>query len=148
GWRSASNPATWKGNLSAVLPAPSKVAKTVSHPALAIDDAPRWFAALRKRAGTSARALELLALTAVRSGELRGMRWQELDLRAAVWTVPAERMKTKREHRVPLSAAAVVLLKAIRPASTNPEALVFAAPRGGPLSDMALSMAMRRMHAD
>ncbi len=114
-WRADANPATWKGNLSAVLPAPSKIAKTVNQPALAIDDAPWWFAALRKRPGTSARALELLALTAVRSGELRGMRWKELELDSGVWTIPAERMKMKREHRVPLPAAGVELLKQATP---------------------------------
>lgn len=146
GWRTNANPAMWKGGLSAMLAAPSKVARSSKQPAFAIDVAPLWYAALRQREGTSAQALELLALTAVRSGELRGMCWGEVDLEARLWTVPAERMKMKREHRVPLSPSAVDLLKALRPDEPASDALVLAAPRGGPLSDMALSMAMRRMH--
>lgn len=152
GWRTDPNPAVWKGGLSAMLPAPSKLTKTRHHPAVKVEDAAEWWLALRAREGTSARALELLALTAVRSSELRGMRWGELNLASALWTVPAERMKPvngqRKEHRVPLSAAAVELLRARKPEQPPTDALVFAAPRGGPLSDMALSMAMRRMHED
>lgn len=152
GWRSTPSPAVWKGGLAAVLPAPSRVAKVRHHPALAIDEAPDWWAALRQRDGESARALELLALTTVRSSELRGMRWGELDLDAALWVVPAERMKPqngqRKEHRVPLSALAAELLKDRKPEHVKPGDLVFAAPRMGPLSDMALSMLMRRMSKD
>lgn len=144
GHRTGDNPARWAGNLKELLPAPTKVAKTGNHPALQIDDAPRWFAALRKMGGTGSRALELCALTACRSQEVRGATWEEIDFDAAMWTIPAERMKAEREHRVPLSRDAVKLLKALPRFADNP--LVFPAPRGGELSDMTLSAAMKRLH--
>lgn len=143
GHRTGDNPARWKGNLDAILPKPGKVAKSENHPALALSDAGRWFGDLRKREGTSARALEFLALTAARSGEVRGATWGEIDLDAAIWTVPAARMKARKEHRVPLTAEAVALLKA-RPKGDAGD-LVFAAVMGGTLSDMSLSAVMRRM---
>lgn len=90
-------------------------------------------------------ALQLLALTATRSGEVRGMTWGEVSLPKALWTVPAPRTKTKREHRVPLSAPAVALLASLRPEEPKPGELAFKAPRLGPLSDMSLSTCMRRM---
>ncbi|MCV2866912.1 tyrosine-type recombinase/integrase [Albidovulum sediminicola] len=143
GHRTGDNPARWAGNLKELLPAPDKVADKENHPAVALDDAPRWMAELRKREGFGARALELLALTAVRSGEVRGARWDEIDLERGLWVIPAERMKMKREHKVPLSPAAVDLLKALPRLEGNP--LVFPAARGGQLSDMTLSATMRRM---
>lgn len=142
GHRTGDNPARWAGNLKELLPAPSKVAKEGNHPALQIDDAPRWFAALRKRDGMGSRALEFAALTAARSQEVRGARWEEIDLGSALWIVPALRMKMDREHRVPLSAVAVALLGDL-PRFEN-EALVFPAPRGGKMSDMTLSATMKR----
>lgn len=144
GHRSGDNPARWAGNLKELLPAPSKVAKRDNHPAVQLDDAPRWFAAIRPRTGMGNRALEFTALTAVRSQEVRGARWEEIDLKAGMWTIPAQRMKMEREHRVPLSADALALLKALPRMEGNP--LVFPAPRGGELSDMTLSAAMKRLH--
>lgn len=145
GHRTGDNPARWAGNLKELLPAPSKVAKEGNHPAIQIGDAPRWFAALRERDGIGSRALEFAALTAARSQEVRGARWDEIDLDAAMWIVPAERMKMDREHRVPLTADAVALLKALPRFEDNP--LVFPAPRGGEMSDMTLSATMKRLHA-
>lgn len=145
GHRSGDNPARWAGNLKELLPAPSKVAKEENHPALMIDDAPRWFEALRAREGFGARALELLALTATRSQEIRGALWDEFDLDNALWIIPGPRMKMDREHRVPLPCAAMALLRALPRLHDNP--LVFPAARGGLLSDMTLSAAMKRMHA-
>lgn len=144
GHRSGDNPARWAGNLKELLPAPSKVAKETNQPALMIDDAPRWFEALRGREGFGARAVELLALTATRSQEIRGALWDEIDLDKALWIIPAPRMKMDREHRVPLSGEAVALLRALPHLHDNP--LVFPAARGGQLSDMTLSAAMKRMH--
>ncbi len=144
GHRTGDNPARWAGNLKELLPAPSKVATEGNHPALALDDAPRWFAALQSREGFGARALELLALTATRSQEVRGAQWDEIDLDKALWVIPGARMKMGKEHRVPLSARAVVLLKALPRLDGNP--LVFPAARGGQLSDMTLSATMKRMH--
>jgi integrase len=144
GYRSGDNPARWAGNLKELLPAPSKVAKEGNQPALMIDDAPRWFEALRGREGFGARAVELLALTATRSQEIRGALWDEIDLEKALWIIPGPRMKMDREHRVPLSGEAVALLRALPRLQDNP--LVFPAARGGQLSDMTLSAAMKRMH--
>lgn len=144
GHRTGDNPARWAGNLKELLPAPSKVANEGNHPAVALDDAPRWFAALQTREGFGARALEFLALTAARSQEVRGALWDELDLDKAMWVIPGSRMKMGKEHRVPLSARAVALLKALPRLEGNP--LVFPAARGGQLSDMTLSATMKRMH--
>ena len=144
GHRTGDNPARWAGNLKELLPAASKVANEEHHPAIAIDDAPRWFAALRSRDGMGARALEFLTMTGLRSGEVRGARWDEIDLKAGLWTVPAVRMKMKVEHRVPLPATAIAMLEALPRLDSNP--LVFPAARGGMLSDMTLSVVLRRMH--
>lgn len=144
GHRSGENPARWAGNLKELLPAPEKLAGKDNHPALSLDDMPRWMAELRSREGFGARALEFAALTAARSGEVRGASWDEIDLERGLWVVPAERMKMKREHRVPLAPEAVALLKALPRLGGNP--LLFPAARGGMLSDMTLSATMRRMH--
>ncbi|TQM93773.1 tyrosine-type recombinase/integrase [Roseinatronobacter monicus] len=144
GHRTGDNPARWAGNLKELLPPPSKVANEGNHPALALEDAPRWYAALQTREGFGARALELAALTATRSQEVRGALWDEIDLDKALWIIPAARMKMDREHRVPLSPRAVEMLRALPKMEGNP--LVFPAARGGQLSDMTLSATMKRMH--
>jgi integrase len=145
GHRAGDNPARWAGNLKELLPAASKVAKEDNQPALQLKDAPAWYAELKDRQGFVARALEFLALTAARSGEVRGARWDEIDVEHRLWIIPASRMKMQREHRVPLSQQALDLLAALPRLENNP--LVFPAARGGPLSDMALSMLMKRQHA-
>ncbi|ARE81888.1 prophage CP4-57 integrase [Roseovarius mucosus] len=144
GHRTGDNPARWAGNLKELLPPPSKVANESNHPALALEDAPRWFAALQARDGFGARALEFAALTATRSQEVRGALWDEIDLKAALWIIPGARMKMGKEHRVPLSDRAVKMLEALPRLEGNP--LVFPAARGGKLSDMTLSATMKRMH--
>ncbi|PTV94689.1 integrase [Rhodobacter aestuarii] len=144
GHRTGDNPARWAGNLKELLPPPDKVAEKGNQPALSLDDVPRWMAELRKREGFGARALEFAALTAARSGEVRGATWEEIDLERALWVIPAERMKMKREHRVPLAPAAVALLEALP--RLEGCALVFPSTKGKPLSDMTLSATMRRMH--
>lgn len=144
GHRAGDNPAKWEGNLKETLPKAAKVAKSDNHPAVQLNDAGRWFAALRKREGTGSRALELLALTAARSGEVRGATWDEIDLDAGVWIVPASRMKAGKEHRIALCSAATALLKALPRFAGND--LVFPAAKGGQLSDMTLSATMKRIH--
>lgn len=146
GYRSGDNPARWKGHLDHLLPAASKVRKVEHRKALPFADMPAFMKQLRSQAGMGARALEFAILTAARSGEVRGAAWSELDLKAKIWTVPATRMKANKEHRVPLSDAAVELLKSIPKIEGNP--LVFHAARGGQLSDMALLQVVRRMGAD
>ena len=143
GHRAGDNPARWGGNLSELLAKPGKVAKATNHAALSLADAPRWWADLAKREGMAARALQFLAMTVARSGEVRGMTWAEVDLDKALWIVPAARMKAGREHRVPLTREAVELLQALPRMAGSP--YVFFAPQGGMLSDMTLSAVMRRM---
>ena len=144
GHREGDNPARWKGNLDAILPKPSKVATVTNHPALSVREVAQWFGDLRQREGMATRALELMALTAVRSGEIRGATWQEFDLEDALWVIPAARMKAGKEHRIPLTAHAVAVLRALPRDQGSP--YVFPAVRGGMLSDMALSACMKRIN--
>ena len=144
GYRAGDNPARWKGNLSEMLTKPSKVAKVERRPALALADAPRWRHDLRQLDGMAARALEFIALTAGRSEDIRGMTWSEVDLDAALWIVPAERMKARKEHRVPLTVEAVALLRSLPRLQQG--ATVFFAPLGGALSDRDVSQIMRQIH--
>jgi len=143
GHRSGENPARWKGNLSEILPKPAKVAKSTNQPALALADVQQWWLDLGRRDGIGAAALQFLTLTAARSGEVRGATWEEFDLSAAVWTIPKDRMKNGRAHRVPLTKDAVALLENLPRLEGSP--FVFFAPRGGQLSDMSISSVMRRM---
>lgn len=147
GLREGPNPARWKGNLALTLPAKRKVSPVEHHRAVAVKDMPNFFKSLQQREGTAARALEFLTLTAARSGEVRGAHWSEVDLAQKVWVVPAERMKAKREHRIPLSAQAIALLKSLPTKKSG--GLVF--PGSKPtskLSDMSLTAVMRRMEVD
>lgn len=146
GYREGENPARWKGRLDKLLPAPGKIQKTVHRKALTIDAVPQFMRDLRDKEGIAARALEFVVLTAARSGEVRGATWGEIDLDAAVWVVPGDRMKAGREHRVPLCTQAVELLKKMPRFVGNEH--VFPSPRGKALSDMALLTVMRRMEMD
>jgi integrase len=155
GFRQGPNPAQWKGNLAHILPPRAKVRKVAHHAALPFDDMPDFLAALRGRQGVAARALEFAILTAARTGEALGARWSEIDLAAKVWTVPAERMKAGREHRVPLSDAALDVLEKVRPLAVvkdgalDPTAPAFPGPRRAlPLSNMVFLMLLRRMKRD
>ena len=143
GYRDKDNPARWRGHLDKLLPAPSKVAKVVHHPALPAHEMAAFMVKLRAADGMGARALEFAILTAARSGEVRGATWYEVDKAVKAWVVPGSRMKAGREHRVPLSEAALALLAAL-PQGESDE-LLFKAPRGGQLSDMTLTAALRRM---
>jgi integrase len=143
--RTGENPARWKGHLDHLLAKPSKVRRVKHHPAMPWQDAPGFMVELGKREGEAAKALAFTVLTAARSGEVRGMRWREIDLEARVWTVPAGRIKGEREHRVPLQDAAIALLGDVG----EPDELVFAGAKAGkPLSDMSLSAVLRRMKID
>jgi len=141
-YRQGENPARWRGHLDKLLANPNKVAKVAHHPALPWHDMGAFMATLRAQEGVAARALEFAILAAARSGEVRGATWAEIDLDARLWTVPAERMKAKKEHRVPLSKHAVALLKKL-PREGD---LVFpGAKEGKALSDMSLTAVLRRM---
>lgn len=112
-YRSGDNPARWRGHLDQLLPKPSKVRKVTHHRALPYSKINTFIATLRKQEGTAARALEFTILTAARSGSVLGAQWNEIDHDAKVWRVPAERMKAKRAHAVPLSDAALAVLKRV-----------------------------------
>jgi integrase len=155
GYRSGENPAAWS-IISNVLPAPSKLTRVENHPALPYAQIPEFLAKLRTRSGNAARALEFTILCAARSGETIGARWGEIDLDAVridpktkqkiadpVWTVPAVRMKTNKEHRVPLSDRAVEILKAIPREAGND--LIFIGPTRAGLSHAAKINLIRRL---
>jgi integrase len=116
------------------------------HSALPVGEIEAFMKTLRSQAGISAQSLEFTILTAARSGEVRGARWAEIDLDAATWTVPGDRMKAGKEHRGPLSDTALAILNTLPHEDRN--ALVFASPRGGRLSDMSLTAVLRRMKVD
>lgn len=144
GWRDGENPARWKGHLSAILPAPSKVAKVEHHAAVDRKDMGSVMAALSKSDGIAAKAVRFACLTAARSGEVRAAVWSEIDLTEGIWTVPAHKMKAGKEHRVPLTDGALAILREVEPLR-DPRAgdLVFPGQkRGKPLSDVALSKAL------
>ncbi len=113
GYRTGDNPARWRGHLDKLLPRPNKVAKVKHHPALPYTDVGAFMAALRQGEGIATRALEFSILTATRTNEVIQAEWSEFDFNAEMWIVPAERMKAKREHRVPLSPAAINVLKSV-----------------------------------
>lgn len=147
-YRAGENPARWKGHLDKLLPARTKVKKTGHHAALPWVEIGQFMKDLRTQVGISARAVELAILTAARSGEVRGAVWDEIDLDAGMWIIPAERMKAKKEHRIPLSGQALKLLSQQKEA--YPLGLVFpgAKIKDGKqtqLSDMSLTAVLRRM---
>jgi integrase len=151
GWRTGENPARWKGHLANVLPRRSKVRRVEHHAALPWGEIGAFLAALREQPGIAALALEFAILTAARTGEVIGARWSEVDMQAAVWTVPGDRMKAGREHRVPLSAAAMTALRKAAELRTDKVADGFVFPGGKPglgLSNMALLALLRRMKRD
>jgi integrase len=143
GLRSGENPARWRGHLDQLLPKRQKLTRG-HHAAMSYADVPAFMVDLQSRQATAAVALEFAILTAARSGEVLGARWDEFDLERAVWTVPAERMKAGREHRVPLSRRALKIVKAMHDARDGD--FVFPGQKSGkPLSVMALEMVLRRM---
>ena len=136
----------WRGHLDKQLPARSKVRRVEHHAALPFAELPRFLASLREQEGIAARALELAILTAARTGEVIGARWSEMDLVEKTWTLPAARMKSGREHRVPLSPRALAILKEMQAHRHADDAFVFpGAKPGRPLSNMAFLMLLRRM---
>jgi integrase len=146
GWRTAGNPARWQGLLDKVMPPRRKLVRG-HHAALAYADAPALAAGLRRSAGTAARAVELVLLTAVRAGEARGATFAEFDLAARTWTIPADRMKAEREHIVPLTSRAVEIVEGLKASATG--ALVFGgAVDNRPISDTAMTKALRLASPD
>lgn len=143
GYRSGDNPARWRGHLDNLLPKRSKVAKVAHHPALPYSEMAGFIKQLRAQAGVAALALEFTILTATRTGEIIGARWDEIDLASKTFTIPSERMKAEREHRVPLCTRAIKILKELLPLGGE---FVFPGLKPKkPLSNMAMLKVLQRM---
>jgi integrase len=141
-YRSGDNPASWK-TIGKVLPAPDRLAKVNHHAALPYPELPAFMAALADREGIAARALEFTILTAARTGETIGATWDEINLREKTWTVPANRIKGGKTHKVPLSDRVIELLKALPTEKGNQH--VFVGPVAGKgVSNMAMASVLRR----
>ena len=144
GLREGDNPAAWQGHLEYQLPSKGKIHKEEHHPALPYTEIGAFMAELRKNADIAARVLEFAILTAVRSQEVRKATWEEIDVNARLWTIPADRMKKGTEHRIPLSYAAIEILKSLpRCEETN---VVFLSPKGGAICGNTLLNLLQRMH--
>jgi len=142
-YRKRMNPASWNGFLDTQLPSPSKIQTKNHHPAVPYTNVGDFMIQLRKNKSISAKALEFLIHTAVRSGSVRDAEWSEIDFESKVWNIPAAHTKTKKEHRVPLSNQTIKLLKSLTPDEESN--LIFPSPNKKALSDMALSELMRGM---
>ena len=142
--REGENPARWKGHLDNLLPKRSKVARVVHYAALPYRQMAEFMVDLKARESVAARALEFAILTCGRTGEVLGAKWTEFDLEQRIWTVPADRMKAGREHRVPLSRAALVIMEAMGEIRSG-EFVFPGQIEGRPLSNMALLMQLRRI---
>jgi integrase len=144
GYFEGDNPAEWKGNLEPILGNLKQESRP--HPSLPYEQVAEFIHHLRQKKGISPKALGFAILTACRSGEIFGAKWQEIDFKNKVWIIPKERMKADKEHRVPLSEEAITLLESIQEYS-QPQDFIFPAPRSGEmLSDMSLTTLIKRMH--
>ncbi len=149
GRRSGANPATWRGHLQEALPKRSEVQPVVHHPAMEFADVPAFMADLLQRKEVSAAALRFLILTAARTGEVIGARWDEINVQERTWTVPPERAKTGRAHVVPLSTGASAVLREMEPLRDLSDGFVFPGNRGVGMSQMTLlALLQRRMGRD
>lgn len=145
GWRNGENPALWRGHLRNVLPSPKKPVRHLA--AMPYADVPNFMHSVRSSDTIAVRCLEFTILTAARTSEALEATWTEIDFKQALWTVPAERMKSGSEHRVPLSSPALSLLKILHCKRTGD--LIFPGQRDGrPLSNMAMLMLLRRLKSD
>jgi len=142
GWRDGENPARWRGHLAHLLPKRQKLSR--GHlAAMPYRDVPQFMASLREQAGIAAMALEFTVLTACRTGEVLGCRWNEIDFDRKIWTIPASRMKAGREHRVPLGEPASAILQQLAAAKVGEH--VFFGNKGNPLSGAAMLATLKRL---
>jgi integrase len=151
GWREGENPARWRGHLKNLLPARAKIARVKHHAALAYIEVGEFMAELRRQEGVAAQALQFTILTAARTGEIIGARWLEIDRARQLWSVPAERMKGGREHRVPLSDAALAVLDKMGKLRDDKAQDAFVFPGGraeNGLSNMGMATVLKRMSRD
>jgi len=141
-YRDEANPARWRGHLDKLLPKPSKVQKVAHHPAMPYEQVAAFMGAMQDYNSMSSKALQLLILTATRTSEVLNAEWHEIDLVNATWTIPAKRMKASREHRIPLSHQALLLISNLPNVKGN--SFVFPGMKPGrPLSNMSLLQFMR-----
>ena len=148
GYRLGENPARWRGHLQNLLPRRAKVQKVEHHPALPYGEVGTFMVGLRRQEGTAASALEFLILTACRTGEVTGARWGEFNIGEVSWTVPAERVKSGREYRVPLSPPSLAVINAMQTVRTTERGDGFVFPgrkRDWPLSNTALMAVVKRL---
>ena len=145
GYRSGANPAHWKGHLAEVLPARSAIAKAEHHPALAYAALPEFMVELATREGIAARALQFTILCAARTSETIGATWDEIDHKEKSWTVPANRIKGGREHRVPLAAGVLEILNTV-PTERGNKHIFIGSSQGTGLSNMAMGSVLKRMN--
>lgn len=148
GYRSGENPARWRGHLDNLLPKRSKVAKVRHHPALPYDEVTEFLAAVAAGGGVASEALRFLIFTVARTSEVIGAKWKEFDIASKLWTVPADRIKAGKEHRVPLSQPALAILARLRKAQGDPKPNDYVFPGltdGTPLSNMAMLKLLERM---
>jgi integrase len=145
GLRDGENAARWRGHLDQLLAAPSKVRSVRHHPALPYADLPAFLDMLRSQTAISRRALEFVILTAVRTREGIGARWDEIDLGARIWVIPAHRMKGSKEHRIPLSTRTIAILKEMQAIRQN-EFVFPGLKQGQPLSPKSLLVLLRDLH--
>lgn len=146
-WRQGENCARWRGHLQHVLPKKAKVARVQHHAALPWPETGKFMAEIEKQEGVAALALHFTILTAARTGEVIGARWAEIDMNAKLWTIPADRIKAGREHRIPLSAEALAVLR--KAEKLGGDVYVFPGAKAAkPLSNMAMAVLLRRMKRD
>ncbi len=146
GYRSGENPARWRGHLENILPAKASISKVEHHAALPYKEIPAFYLLLNASDGFGVKALQFAILTATRTSETLGALWNEIDLDEKIWTIPADRMKAGREHRIPLAEPALALLRRLSALRMNE--FVFPGRSRGRLSNMALLMALRRLNRD
>lgn len=147
GLRNGENPARWRGHLDKLLPRRNKVQAVKHHTALPYHELPTFMALLADAEDMTAKAMQMTILTACRTSEVLNATWDEINMGASTWTIPAARMKARKEHRVPLTDAVISLLKSMPHIEDNP--YIFAGMREGrPLSNMAMLMGLRRMERD
>jgi integrase len=146
GWRSGENPARWRSHLALILPKRGKLSRC-HFAALPYSQVQGFMARLRERETIAAMALEFLILTAARSGEVLGARWEEIDFEAKVWTIPPARTKAAREHRVPLSGRALAILEKLTAARAG-QVVFFGQQPDRPLSPACLTMTLRQMKVE
>jgi integrase len=144
-YRRGDNPARWRGHLESLLPKKSKVRRVEHHAALPYPELGVFMAELRQQEGVAARALELAILTATRTGEVLGAKWGEINIAERLWTIPAERMKAGKEHRVPLSDAAMAILEHMKAVRSSGDYVFPGRLRGRALSNMSMLVIIRRM---